>query len=101
MPPVTIIASRSAEILGDGGRDGVGVIAHDAVELDAMTRRLEHLFDELPALVVVGRAGIARGQHAHSEIGARMALMFLYTHPSNLYITEAFRKVAIASLGPR
>ena len=59
-----------------------------------MTRGLEHLLDSLPALVVFGRACIARGQHPNPQIGARVAFVFLYTHLPNLYITEALRKVA-------
>jgi hypothetical protein len=62
-----------------------------------MARGLEHLLDELAALVVRGRPGIARGEDPNPEIGARVAFMFLYTQPSNLYITEAVRKVAFAA----
>jgi murein DD-endopeptidase MepM/ murein hydrolase activator NlpD len=57
-----------------------------------MPRGLEHLRDQVSAGVVVGRAGIAAGEHSHFEVSPRVALMFLYTQPAKLYITGTFRK---------
>ncbi len=91
MPPVTIIASRAPRFPVIAARDGIGVVAHDAVELDAMARGLAHLLDEAAALVVVKRASVARGQHADFQIGARVGLCSCTPTALNTYITEALR----------